>query len=68
MDIRGQGETNARFVVVARMVREGEDESVQTAQAVYNPNPKYPQIWYDAHGQDNPYLYAVRWYPEGAEY
>lgn len=68
MDIKGRGETNARFVVVARLVREGEDETVQTAQAIYNPNPKYPQIWYDAHGQSNPYYYAVRWYPEGVEY
>lgn len=68
MDIKGRGETNARFVVVARMVREGEDESVQTAQAIYNPKPKHPQIWYDAHGQENPYLFSVRWYPEGVEY
>lgn len=68
MDIKGHGETNARFVVVARLVREGESEEVQTAQAIYNPNPKHPQIWYDAHGQDNPYRYAVRWYPEGVEY
>ena len=68
MDIKGHGETNARFVVVARMVREGESEEVQTAQAIYNPSPKHPQIWYDAHGQENPYRYAVRWYPEGVEY
>jgi len=68
MDIKGRGETNARFVVVARLVREGESEEVQTAQAIYNPSPKHPQIWYDAHGQENPYRYAVRWYPEGVEY
>lgn len=68
MDIKGRGETNARFVVVARLVREGEDETVETAQAIYNPKPKHPQIWYDAHGQENPYLFSVRWYPEGVEY
>lgn len=68
MDIKGHGETNARFVVVARLVREGENVNVNTAEALVNENPKQPQIWYDAHGTQNPYVDAKRWYPEGVEY
>ena len=68
MDIKGQGETNARFVIVARMVRDGESEEVNVDGAYINPQPKYPQIWYDKYGQNNPYINAERWYPEGVEY
>lgn len=38
---------DARFVVVARQVREGEDPDPQAENAVYNPSTLYPQIWYD---------------------
>lgn len=38
---------DARFVVVARQVRDGEDPDAQVENAVYNPNTLYPQIWYD---------------------
>lgn len=68
MDIKGRGETNARFVVVARMVRDGESKEVDVSQVEMNPNPKYPQIWYDAHKQPNPFTMDDRWYPEGVEY
>ncbi len=68
MDIAGNGETNARFVVVARLVRDGESESVDTSKTVKNDSPRYPQVWYDAHGLTNPYVYANRWFPEGVEY
>ena len=65
MDIKGRGQTNARCVVVARLIREGEREDVNVSAATYNENPRYPQIWYTAHGKENPYVNASRWYPEG---
>lgn len=68
MDIKGNGQTNARLVVVARLVRSGESESVNTSSVLANDNPRYPQIWYTAHKLDNPYVNAYRWFPEGVEY
>ena len=44
---------NARFVIVARRLREGEDENTPVI-AEYNPNPLYPQAWYDKHGGTKP--------------
>ncbi|MEG2080542.1 MAG: class B sortase [Oscillospiraceae bacterium] len=64
MDI-GRKETNSRFVLVARLVREGEDESVDTSKATINENPRYPQIWYDKNKTKNPYKDAPKWYPKG---
>lgn len=43
-----------RTVVVARKVREGEDPSVDTSKAVYNPDVVYPQCWYDRYGGSVP--------------
>jgi len=54
---------DTRFVVVARMVRDGESEAVDVSKAKLNPNPHYPQAWYDRHGKTNPYKNAERWYP-----
>ncbi len=54
---------DARLVVVARMVRPGESAEVDVSKAVVNENPRYPQIWYDKHGQTNPYRDAFRWEP-----
>ena len=68
LDIKGRGETNARLVVVARMLRDGESDFVDVSQAAINDNPRYPQIWYDIHNQPNPYVNYERWYPEGVEY
>ena len=41
---------DARFVVVARKVRKGESASVDTSAAVMNPNPLYPDVWYQLFG------------------
>lgn len=46
---------DARLVVVARMVRPGENVGVNTSLAVQNKNPRYPQAWYSAKGLSNPY-------------
>lgn len=43
-----------RTAVVARKVREGEDPSVDTSKAVYNPDVVYPQCWYDRYGGSAP--------------
>lgn len=51
------------IIVIARAVRPGEDPTVDTSVAKVNPNPKYPQIYYDKHGLNNPYANDQRWYP-----
>lgn len=51
----------AMIVVVAREKRDGESISVDTSKAVENPNPKYPQKWYDVNKKQNPYAEDSRW-------
>ncbi len=55
---------NARLVVLARMVRDGESFEVNVDNAKANENPKYPQLWYDKHGLKNPYKNDEKWYPQ----
>lgn len=43
---------DARLVIMARLTRYGESTSVSSDNAVLNPNPRYPQAWYDKHGKD----------------
>lgn len=52
---------DARFVVVARLVRPGESAEVDTSRAVVNSNPRYPQAYYTKKGKTNPYKNANRW-------
>ncbi|MBR1811926.1 MAG: class B sortase [Clostridia bacterium] len=54
---------DARCVLVARMVRDGESTDVDVAGATQNPNPRYPQLYYDVFGGSNPYRDAKKWYP-----
>ena len=56
--------TDARLVVIGRMLRMGETQDIDTTFAVTNGNPHYPQIWYDQKGMTNPYADVERWYPE----
>ncbi len=49
---------DARFVVMARLVRDGESTEVDTSKAVINENQRFPQAWYDAKGERNPFKYA----------
>lgn len=51
----------ARLVVVARALREDETEDVDMSLVTVNENPRYPQAWYDAKGQSNPFKDAERW-------
>lgn len=53
--------SDERLVVVARLVRDGEEEAVNTALAYENANPRYPQAWYDRKGKENPFKDAERW-------
>ena len=46
---------DARLVVMGRLVRDNENPSVDINGATLNPEPKYPQIWYDKKGKENPY-------------
>ncbi len=47
---------NARFVVIARRVREGESNVVEVLSAKRNAQPLYPDIWYELYGGDKPEL------------
>lgn len=52
-----------RLVVVARMVREGESDQVDTSKVTKNNNVKYPQAWYDANHKENPFKGQNSWQP-----
>lgn len=52
-----------RCVVMARLVREGESEQVDTSTATQRTNVRYPQLYYNVFGGNNPYKNASRWYP-----
>ena len=52
---------DARLVVVARMVRQGESATVDTSRVTLNANPRYPQVYYDKKKLANPYATASRW-------
>ena len=45
---------NAKTVVMARKLREGESKYVNTATAKKNKKPLYPQAYYDKHGGKKP--------------
>ena len=55
---------DARLVVLARAVRDGESAQVNVDNAYVNPNPKYPQLWYDKNNKSNPYINDEKWYPK----
>lgn len=66
LDLKRGKQENARIVILARLVRPGESETVDVTNAKRNPNPKQPQLWYDKHKKDNPYINDPKWYPKGA--
>lgn len=53
---------DGRLVVVGRLLRADESESVDTSKAISNTNYRRPQIWYDHNGKKNPYK-TVKWIP-----
>lgn len=56
---------DARFVVVARLVRPGETADVNTAIARNNEKPRYPQAYYDKKDRKNPYKNSDKWLYSG---
>lgn len=46
---------DARLVVMARKVREGESEHVDTANSTVNANARYPKKWYEHRGLKYPF-------------
>lgn len=55
---------NARFVVIARLVRDGESEEVDTSLVTENDNVRYPQLYFDVFGGTNPWRNSSKWVPE----
>ncbi len=53
---------SAKLVVIGRLLRDGESAEVDTSLAEKNPNPRYPQAWYDANNKSNPYYGADKWF------
>lgn len=51
---------DARFVVMARLVRDGESAEVDTSGAKVNENQRFPQAWYDETGKSNPFRNASK--------
>ncbi len=49
---------DARLVIVARRIRDGEDSSIDLYNVSVNENPRYPQAYYDKKGIKNPYNFA----------
>jgi len=56
-----------RFVVVARLVRDGESEKADVNAATANSDIKFPQGYYDKKGEANPYKDDALWEPYGDE-
>ncbi|MBQ8228837.1 MAG: class B sortase [Clostridia bacterium] len=57
------GGVDARFVVVGRLLRNGESETVDTSKVTQNSDYRRPQLWYDKNGQSNPYAAYRSWRP-----
>ncbi len=55
---------DARLVVVARAVRDGESFDVDVEKSSVNKDIKYPQIYYDNKNIDNPYKNDKKWNPK----
>jgi sortase B len=53
---------DARLVVLARLVRNGENPTSHGKVRV-NENPRFPAAWYAKKNIENPYEDADRWYP-----
>ena len=54
---------DTRFVVVARLLHEGESEDIDAALVKDNPDYRRPQVWYNSKGKTNPYKNTAKWQP-----
>lgn len=55
------GKVKGRFVVVARLVRDGEKETVNTDKAYVNENQRMPGLWYSSRDLEDPYKDVPVW-------
>ncbi len=53
----------ARLVIMARLLRDGESEQVDLDAVRLNEDPRFPQAWYDVKGGVNKWRDAERWMP-----
>ncbi len=58
-----KGGVSTRFVVVGRLLREGETDSVDTDKVTINNDYRRPQVWYDKNKLANPYSAYRSWHP-----
>lgn len=54
---------DTRLVVVARLLHEGESESIDVSLVKDNPDYRRPQVWYNSKGKTNPYKNSTDWQP-----
>lgn len=54
-------EVDSRLVVIGRLLRDGESETVDVSVAKSNANYRRPQVWYDVKGKTNPYANSRSW-------
>ncbi len=54
---------DTRFVVVARLLHEGESEEIDASLVKDNPDYRRPQVWYNSKGITNPYKDTAKWQP-----
>lgn len=54
---------DTRFVVVARLLHEGESEEIDASLVKDNPDYRRPQVWYNSKGKQNPYKNTAKWQP-----
>jgi len=51
-----------RFVIVC--VKADKNGVQKSKTAVPNEKIHFPQVWYDANNEENPYIFAGKWYPK----
>ena len=54
---------DTRFVVVGRLLHEGETEDIDASLVKDNPDYRRPQVWYNSNGKQNPYKNTAKWQP-----
>lgn len=54
---------DTRLVVVGRLLHEGESPAIDPALVKDHADYRRPQIWYNSHGQTNPYRGSTGWQP-----
>lgn len=55
---------DTRLVVVGRLLRDGESESIDPTLVKDNPDYRRPQVWYNRNGKTNPYKNSTDWQPK----